>query len=88
MGVGREESYGGAGQTVLMVAIQNKDAKMVQLLLEHGADVNAAECVLDKGQELGSTDIAALATPLSVAVHMAMGGEAAAGTVAERWIEK
>ena len=33
------------GRTVLMMAIQNEDVAMVELLLQHGADVNLIEFV-------------------------------------------
>ena len=78
------EDTDSAGATVLMIAIQNGDLRMVQLLLKHGADVNRIEHVGDNTdtknthrdellKRASCDDVADLpnrfrATPLSVAL--------------------
>lgn len=49
-GYSHTTSFRGLGKTVLMVAIQQRNASMVQLLLENNADPNLSEFVLLENQ--------------------------------------
>ena len=49
-GYSHASSFHGLGQTVLMVAIQQQNASMVQLLLDNNADPNLPEYVLLQDQ--------------------------------------
>lgn len=72
LGFSHASSFHGLGQTVLMVAIQQQNTDMVQLLLDNNADPNLSEFVLLKDQieddfESYEEEIEK-ATPLAVAV--------------------
>jgi len=54
--MGRERLGFALGATVLMMAVLRQDAAMVELLIDHGADVNLAEFLEVEGDDFAGAD--------------------------------